>query len=41
MEASEEAVLIIRDPITPESGSVELLFSGALAQKSMDKWAQQ
>ena len=29
MEASEEAILIIRDPITPESGSVELLFSGA------------
>ena len=29
MEASEEAVLIIRDPITPESGSVELLFAGA------------
>ena len=29
MEASEEAVLIIRDPITPEIGSVELLFSGA------------
>ena len=29
MEASEEAVLIIRDPIIPESGSVELLFAGA------------
>ena len=29
MEASEEAVLIIRDPTTPESGSVELLFAGA------------
>ena len=29
MEASEKAILIIRDPITPESGSVELLFSGA------------
>ena len=29
IEASEEAVLIIRDPITPESGSVELLFAGA------------
>ena len=28
IEASEEAVLIIRDPLTPESGSVELLFSG-------------
>ena len=29
MEASEEAVLIIRDPNTPVSGSVELLFAGA------------
>lgn len=29
MEASEEAVLVIRDPIISESGSVELLFSGA------------
>ncbi|NCX29073.1 MAG: outer membrane lipoprotein carrier protein LolA [Rhodobacterales bacterium] len=29
MEASEKAILIIRDPITPERGSVELLFSGA------------
>ena len=28
-EGLEEAVLLIRDPITPESGSVELLFSGA------------
>ena len=29
MEALEEAVLVIRDPRSPESGSVELLFSGA------------
>jgi outer membrane lipoprotein-sorting protein len=29
MEALEEAVLILKDPIRPESGSVELLFSGA------------
>ena len=28
-EGLEEAVLLITDPITPESGSVELLFSGA------------
>jgi len=28
-ETSEEAVLVIRDPKTPESGSVELFFSGA------------
>ena len=28
METSEEAVLVIRDPKIPESGSVELLFSG-------------
>ena len=28
VEALEEAVLIIRDPMTPESGSVEFLFSG-------------
>ena len=29
MEALEEAVLILKDPIRPKSGSVELLFSGA------------
>ena len=28
-ETSEEAVVVIRDPKIPESGSVELLFSGA------------
>ena len=28
MEALEEAVLILKDPIRPKSGSVELLFSG-------------
>ncbi len=28
-ETSEEAVLVLRDPKTPESGSVELFFSGA------------
>ena len=29
LEALEEAFLVIRDPRSPESGSVELLFSGA------------